>query len=168
MVCKLICCSEFLNIPDKAGRKTRRRRTQATAKRFAFYANATNGFQPSIIFAKRFHKSCYDLSLNMLLIHLIMISLSAFIFSKSCFWNFIDLLGRSFEYLCSQPDEVSSALRHIWLLNDLSIFIKVNFNKNIVILMNRKQKKVIPYYLLCIIFHTKLLDHDEDPEEISW
>ena len=49
MVCKIICCSEFPEIPDKAGRKTgRRRRTQAIAKRYAFHANAvtnneTNG-----------------------------------------------------------------------------------------------------------------------------
>ena len=40
MVCKIICCSEFPDIPDKAGRKTRRRRTQAIAKRYAFNANA--------------------------------------------------------------------------------------------------------------------------------
>ena len=42
MVCKIIFCSEFPDIPDKAGRKTRgrRRRTQAIAKRYAFYANA--------------------------------------------------------------------------------------------------------------------------------
>ena len=41
MVCKIICCSEFSNILDKAGRKTRRRRTQAIAKPYAFHANAT-------------------------------------------------------------------------------------------------------------------------------
>ena len=42
MVCKIICCSEFPDIPDKAGRKTRRRRrrTKAIAKRYAFHANA--------------------------------------------------------------------------------------------------------------------------------
>ena len=42
MVCKIICCSEFPGIPDKAGRKTmrRRRRTQLIAKRYAFHANA--------------------------------------------------------------------------------------------------------------------------------
>ena len=40
MVCKIIFCSEFPDIPDKAGRKTRRRRTQAIAKRYAFHANA--------------------------------------------------------------------------------------------------------------------------------
>ena len=42
MVCKIICYSEFPNIPDKAGRKTRRRRrrTQAIAKPYAFHANA--------------------------------------------------------------------------------------------------------------------------------
>ena len=42
MVCKIICCSEFPDIPDKAGRKTRRRRTQAIAKRYAFQTNAIN------------------------------------------------------------------------------------------------------------------------------
>ena len=40
MVCKIIFCSEFLDIPDKAGGKTRRRRrirrTQAIAKRYAY------------------------------------------------------------------------------------------------------------------------------------
>ena len=42
MVCKIIFCSEFPDILDKAGRKTRRRRkrTQAIAKRYAFHANA--------------------------------------------------------------------------------------------------------------------------------
>ena len=40
MVCKIIFCPEFRDIPDKAGRKTRRRRTQAIAKRYAFHANA--------------------------------------------------------------------------------------------------------------------------------
>ena len=44
MVCKIIFCSEFPDIPDKAGRKLkkrRRRRTQEIAKRYAFHANAT-------------------------------------------------------------------------------------------------------------------------------
>ena len=43
MVCKKIFCFEFPDIPDKAGRVTRRRRrrrTQAVAMRFAFQANA--------------------------------------------------------------------------------------------------------------------------------
>ena len=43
MVCKIIFCSEFHDIPNKAGRKQRIiiiRRTQATAKRYAFHANA--------------------------------------------------------------------------------------------------------------------------------
>ena len=40
MVCKIIICSDFPDIPDKTGRKTRRRkRTQAIAKRYAFHAN---------------------------------------------------------------------------------------------------------------------------------
>ena len=43
MVCKIIFCSEFPDIPDKAGRKTRRRRrTQAIAKPYASHANARN------------------------------------------------------------------------------------------------------------------------------
>ena len=40
MVCKIYFCSEFLVIPDKAGRVTWRKRTQAIAKHFAFHANA--------------------------------------------------------------------------------------------------------------------------------
>ena len=44
MVCKIIFCSKFPDIPDKAGRKTRRRRTQAIAKRYAFRPNATTDF----------------------------------------------------------------------------------------------------------------------------
>ena len=41
MVCKIMFCCEFPVIPDKDGRKTkRRRRTQAIAKRYAFPANA--------------------------------------------------------------------------------------------------------------------------------
>ena len=39
MVCKIIFCFEFPNIPDKAGRKTRRRGTQAIAKCYVFHAN---------------------------------------------------------------------------------------------------------------------------------
>ena len=43
MVCRIICCSEFPDIPDKAGRKTRkRRRTQVIAECYAFHANAVN------------------------------------------------------------------------------------------------------------------------------
>ena len=48
MVCKVIFCSEFPDIPDKAGRKTRlrkrRRRAQAIAKRYAFHVNAVTKF----------------------------------------------------------------------------------------------------------------------------
>ena len=40
VVCKIAFCSEFPDIPDNAGRVTRRRRTQAIAKRYAFHANA--------------------------------------------------------------------------------------------------------------------------------
>ena len=43
MVCKIVFCSEFPDIPDNAGkvtRRRRRRRTQAIAKRYAFHANA--------------------------------------------------------------------------------------------------------------------------------
>ena len=41
VICEIVLCSEFLNIPDNAGRKTtRRRRTQAIAKRYAFHTNA--------------------------------------------------------------------------------------------------------------------------------
>ena len=42
VVCKIAFCSEFPNIPDNAGRKTRRIKTQAIAKRYAFHANAIN------------------------------------------------------------------------------------------------------------------------------
>ena len=42
MVCKIIFWSEFPYIPDKTGRKTRRRRTQAIAKRYAFHAKVKN------------------------------------------------------------------------------------------------------------------------------
>ena len=42
VVCKIAFCSEFPDIPDSAGRKTRRRRTQAIAKRYAFHANTIN------------------------------------------------------------------------------------------------------------------------------
>ena len=42
MVYKIVFCSEFPDIPNNAGRKTRRRRrrTQAIAKRYAFHGNA--------------------------------------------------------------------------------------------------------------------------------
>ena len=39
MVCKVIFCSKFPNIPDKTGRKTRI--AIAIARRYAFHANAT-------------------------------------------------------------------------------------------------------------------------------
>ena len=42
VVCKITFCSEFPDISDSAGRKTRRRRTQAIAKRYAFHSNAIN------------------------------------------------------------------------------------------------------------------------------
>ena len=44
MVCKIVFPSEFPDIPDNAGKVTRRRRrgTQAIAKRYAFDANAVN------------------------------------------------------------------------------------------------------------------------------
>ena len=43
VVCKIVFCSEFPDIPDNAGKvmRRRRRRTQAIAKRYAFHANAT-------------------------------------------------------------------------------------------------------------------------------
>ena len=41
MVCKITFCSESNDIPDKTGRKTRRR-TQSIAMRYAFHANAKN------------------------------------------------------------------------------------------------------------------------------
>ena len=41
MVYEIIFCPKFPDIPDKAGRNTRkRRRIQAIAKRFAFHVNA--------------------------------------------------------------------------------------------------------------------------------
>ena len=40
MVFKTIFCSEFFNIPEKANRITRRRKTQEITKCFTFYANA--------------------------------------------------------------------------------------------------------------------------------
>ena len=40
VVCKIVFCSEFPDIPDNAGRKTRRRRrTQAIATGYAFHGN---------------------------------------------------------------------------------------------------------------------------------
>ena len=43
VICKIVICSEFPDIPDNAGRKTRRRRTHAKAEHHAFHANATSG-----------------------------------------------------------------------------------------------------------------------------
>ena len=42
MLCKISLCSEFPDIPDKAGRKMRRtrRRTHPIAKRYELHANA--------------------------------------------------------------------------------------------------------------------------------
>ena len=42
MVCKIVFCSEFPDIPDKGNRATTRRRTQTIAKPYAFHANAIN------------------------------------------------------------------------------------------------------------------------------
>ena len=43
VICKIVFCSESPDIPDNAGSKTTRRRTQAIAKRYAFHANAIKG-----------------------------------------------------------------------------------------------------------------------------
>ena len=51
IVCKISFCSEFPDIPDEAGRKTRRR-TQTIAKRYAFHANVTGRRTQAI--AKRY------------------------------------------------------------------------------------------------------------------
>ena len=51
MVCKIVFCSEFPDIPDNAGKVTRRRRrTQAIAKRYAFHANTkiATGFESGL------------------------------------------------------------------------------------------------------------------------
>ena len=47
MVGKIIYCFEFPDIPHKAGRKTRRRRTQTIANLYVFHANAINHIQLS-------------------------------------------------------------------------------------------------------------------------
>ena len=59
MVCKIVFCTEFPDIPDKTGRKTTRRRTQAIANRYAFHANAIKRYinihkllQPSTLYLK--------------------------------------------------------------------------------------------------------------------
>ena len=64
MVCKIAFCSKFPDILDSTGRKTTRRRTQATAKGYAFHANAK---RTRLAIAKRyaFHanaisKVCYE------------------------------------------------------------------------------------------------------------
>ena len=56
MVCKIVFYSEFPDIPDKAGRVTRRR-TQAIAKRYAFHANAIMNF--SWVFFKEVSKDFF-------------------------------------------------------------------------------------------------------------
>ena len=48
VICKIVICSEFPDIPDNAGRKTRRRRIQAKAKHHAFHANATKLYRRNI------------------------------------------------------------------------------------------------------------------------
>ena len=53
VVCKIVFCFEFLDIPDNAGRVTRRRRTQAIAKRNTFHAYAITKF-----FDKMFQLKC--------------------------------------------------------------------------------------------------------------
>ena len=50
LVCKIVFCSEFPNIPDNAGRKARtRRRTQTIAKRYAFHANGIRYFCKNVL-----------------------------------------------------------------------------------------------------------------------
>ena len=52
MVCKIVFCADFPNIPDNAGQVTRRRRrrTQAIAKHYAFHAKAIiSGLSPPIM-----------------------------------------------------------------------------------------------------------------------
>ena len=56
MVCKIVFCSEFPDIPDNAGkftrrtrrRRRRRRRTQTIAKRYAFHAYAKSQVKHSL------------------------------------------------------------------------------------------------------------------------
>ena len=59
VVCKIVFCSKFPDIWDNAGRKTRRRRTPAIAKRYAFYANAKNIFCYSKVCF--FYIFCYNI-----------------------------------------------------------------------------------------------------------
>ena len=61
MVCKIVFYSEFLDIPDNAGKVTRRRRRimQVIAKRYALHANAIiNGLSPPIM--DNFLRFCED------------------------------------------------------------------------------------------------------------
>ena len=51
MVCKILHCSEFPDIPEKSWRRKRRRwRKRAHAKRFAFQVNTLSTFVADILF----------------------------------------------------------------------------------------------------------------------
>ena len=90
MVCKIIFCSEFPNIPDKTGRKIiRRRRTQAIAKRYAFHANTIKQWKV-LIFCVRYnlfyHVNAYLLLIN-LLSGLISTMVTLFMIHSRKTWN---------------------------------------------------------------------------------
>ena len=50
MVCKIFFCSEFSNIPDNAGRKTRRRRRRTQANQFVIFNPLSYCFEETIEF----------------------------------------------------------------------------------------------------------------------
>ena len=64
VVCKIVFCSEFPDIPDNAGKFTRRRRrrTQTIAKRYAFHANVIK----KLVLVNKI-LWCFDLILHLVL-----------------------------------------------------------------------------------------------------
>ena len=54
VICKIVFCSKFPDIPDNADRKTRTRRTQAIAKSYVFHAN-TKTTSWSFLILRWFH-----------------------------------------------------------------------------------------------------------------
>ena len=62
VVCKIVFCSEFPDIPDNAGKgRRRRRRTQAIAKRYAFHSNAISWYLHKIDGTTTIQELCYSI-----------------------------------------------------------------------------------------------------------
>ena len=106
MVCKIKFCSKFPNIPNKAGRITRRRRAQPIAKRFAFHVNAIKKYCPflyQILQLELIQESHYLIVYLLVLFILFLYDFSFDIWSKFSVTNSFKSIVISFWSLLKWP-----------------------------------------------------------------